>query len=111
MNKLRHAGIVVGDLGQGIEWYQQFNFYPLSFESVEINGKMVELCKMAHKDGSMLELLDGASAVNHVSFTVGKLLFDMLKENHDTKLFKKEGVCYIEDAWGNKIEIVEERGF
>ena len=109
--KLRHVGIPVGDLQEAIQFYQQFDFYPLSFESVEIAGGVVEIAKLAHKEGSVIELIDGATAIPHISITTGRLLFEVLKEHRDTKKFKKDGVCYIEDPWGNIIEIVEERGF
>ena len=109
--KLRHVGIVVGDLNQAIDWYQRFNFFPYSFESVKIAGKMVQLCKLYHKDGSCIELLDGSSAVPHLSITVNRLELEFLKDNFNAKLFEKEGVCYIKDPSGNILEIVEERGY
>ena len=109
--RLRHVGIVVGDLKEAVEWYQRFNYFPLLFESVEVGGGMIELCKLAHKDGSMIELLDGATARPHISVTVNQLEFEMLKENNDAKLFEAPGVMYVEDPWDNIIEIVENRGY
>jgi len=106
MNKLRHVGIVVGDLIPAVKWYEQFNFFPFSFETVEIAGKAVQLCKMYHKDGSCLELLDGVSAVPHISLSVNYLEFKNMKFS-DAGIFEKENSLYIKDPWNNIIEIVE----
>ena len=108
IRKLRHVGIVVGDGQDALKWYgEMFNYFPIAFESVEIDGRWVHLAKLCHKDGSVIELLDGATARPHVSFTVNPLEFERLKEL-DAKLFEKPGVLYIKDPWGNIIEIVEE---
>lgn len=107
MERFRHVGIVVGDLDQAVKWYSQFDYYPLNYETVEIAGKAVQLCKLVHREGTTMELLDGSSAVPHVSFTVNHLEFEHLKEA-GAELFEKEGVLYIKDPWDNIIEIVEE---
>jgi len=109
--KLRHIGIVVNDLKEGVKWYERFNYYPFIWESVLINGGSVEICKMYHKDGSCIELIDGSTGVNHMSITCNQLEFEYLKENNDANMFEKEGVAYIRDPWGNVIEIVMDRGF
>ena len=109
VNKLRHVGIVVGDGQEAIKWYGElFNYYPLVFESVEIEGSWVHIAKLAHKDGTILELLDGATARPHISLSVNHLEFEAFKKEHDAEIFEKDGVCYIQDPWGNLIEIVEE---
>ena len=108
--KLRHVGIVVEDLVEAVEWYEKFGYYPYDFESVELRGKMVQLAKLAHKEGSIIEVLEGTTALPHVSFTVNALEFEAIKKTNDANVFEKEGVCYIRDPWSNIIEIVEERG-
>lgn len=107
---IRHYGIPVKDLDKAVAFYGEFfHFYPYAYETVKIGKRKAYVAKMAHKNGDVLELVQGG--VPHISLTVNSLMFDKLKEDYDAELFEKEGVCYIKDEDNNIIEIVEHRGF
>eukprot|EP00918_Siedleckia_nematoides_P029376 GHVU01063341.1.p5 GENE.GHVU01063341.1~~GHVU01063341.1.p5 ORF type:complete len:110 (-),score=13.81 GHVU01063341.1:1829-2158(-) len=108
---IRHYGIPVKDLDISIKFYAKFYFMPYAYENTMIAGKAVAICKLVNKDGQMIELVQGKTAVPHISIAVTKMLFEYLKEEYNAEMFEKEGVCYIKDADNNILEIVEERGF
>ena len=76
-----------------------------------ISGENVAICKLVNKDGEMIELVQGDTAVHHISVNVSPMEFDILKENESTGTFEKENVCYINDSEGNTLEIVKNRGY
>ena len=107
---IRHYGIPVKNLEDAIKWWEQFYFYPLEFESVDIDGEKVRICKLTNRDNEIIEILEGATAVSHISLSVPLMQFEALK-NHKIGSFEKEDVFYMHDVSGNVIEIVKHRGW
>ena len=107
---IRHYGIPVDDLEAAIEWWKQFYFLPLEYESAEINGESVRICKLTNKDNEVIELVEGKTAVTHISLSVPMMQFEALK-NNENGMFEKEDVFYMNDDSGNVLEIVKNRGW
>ena len=108
---IRHYGIPVKDIDRAIKFYEMLHFQPVSYDNAMINNKPVAICKLENGEGDCIELVQGETAVPHISLTINPLRFEILKSNHDAKMFEKEGICYLFDEDKNVIEIVEERGF
>lgn len=97
IKNLRHVGIVVSDMDRAIRFYGSLGCNVISRCHETWGRKRIEVCKMTHN----IELIKGFWE-RHTAFTVDNL------DGFNVVLRKKPGVKFIEDPFGNVIELVKE---
>ena len=94
---LRHVGIVVSDMDRAIRFYGSLGCQVIMRHPETWDNARIEVCKMTHN----VELIQG-KWYNHMAFTVDNL------EGFNVMLTQKPDVKFIQDPWGNVIELVKE---
>ena len=101
--RIRHVGILVGDMERAEKFYRELGFSKLSYGWEEWKGKWLQVSKMwLPNGGGVVELVRGPWKP-HVSIEVDEFPFGAEVKCRDKGELT---VCFVKDPSGNVVELV-----